>query len=85
MALCIERLFYVLPRGGIGGAFFEEVPDTFHFSAVAFVIFCLVPGFEVPVKLWVTAPQAKYYCDRSDVGRVNGDVLWWLERFSVVL
>ena len=85
MALFVERLFYVLSRGGISRAFFKEVPDTFHFSAVAFVIFCLVPGFEVPVKLWVAAPQAKYYCDRSVVGRVNGDVLWWLERFSVVL
>ena len=60
MALCVERLFYVLPWGGVGGAFLEEVPDTFHFSTVAFVILCLVPGFEVTVKLWVAASQAKY-------------------------
>ena len=60
MALCVERLFYVLPWGGVGGAFLDEVSDTFHFSSMAFVILCLVPGFEVTVKLWVAASQAKY-------------------------
>ena len=85
MALFVERLFYMLSRGGISGAFFKKVPDTFHFSSVAFIIFLLMPDFEILVELWVAAPQAKYYCDRSVIRRVNGDVLWWLKRFSVVL